>query len=399
MVGTTSGESDFFLSCADCLLESFDRIELRPPALTGEHMISGRRSLNLEMVSWGSQVPLLWKIDAEPTMIPLQQGVSVYNLPNDTVTMLDTYIRTFRLPNQFNVTPSFTTTAGSSIIIATVSNNSLLPGYWFQITTPVYIDGLVLFGFYQVIDIINTNSFTFAAAGAGTTGLSGGTLALFTTTASSSLVQITLNNHGYAAGEMFNVAATTNVGGISLYGTFPITTVIDLNNFVIQTYMVASSAATAYENGGLMQIQGQSNGVDPIDRILTPIGRTDYAQFPDKFTQTIPTQYLLLRNVNPTVTLYQVPDGNGPYVLMTYLMRRIQNANPSMNEIPDVHFLALDALCARLSARLAVKYAKAMLPVLQRLAKEAWDNFIEENRERAEVYLAPNLSPYWNIGG
>ena len=399
-MGNTSGIANYFLSNADVTLEALDRIELRPPAITGEHLISSRRSLNLEMASWNNQVPLLWKIDSQPTQIPLQQGVSVYNLPADTVTMLDTYIRTFQLPDQFNVTPAFTTTAGSNVITATISNNGLLPGYWFQIVTPVYIDGLVLFGYYQVIETINTNTFTFAtSAGNGLVGVSGGTLALFTTTATSSLVQITLNNHGYAAGQMFNVAATTNVDGISLYGAYNITSVIDLNNFVIQTNQVANALATSYENNGQLRIQGQSYSVDPIDRILTPIGRTDYAQFPDKYTQTIPTQYLFLRNVNPTITLYQVPDGNGPYVLVTYLMHRIQNADLGMAETPDVHFLFLDALCAKLAERLAVKYAKAMLPVLKPMADEAWNNAIQENRERAENYIVPNLSGYWNIGG
>ncbi len=394
----TSGQSDYFLSCNDVLLESFDRIELRPPALTGEHMISGRRSMNLEMASWGNKVPLLWKIDSTPTMIPLQQGVSVYNLPTDTVTMLDTYIRTFQLPTQFNVTPDFTTIAGSNIITAVVADNAMLPGYWFQITTPIAIDGLVLFGFYEVINVISPSSFTFAAIGNGVSGIvHGGTLPLFTTTASSPLVQVTLANHGYVAGETFNVAASTTVDGIVLFGQYTISGVTDADSFIISTFSVASSSTSASENNGQVRIQAQSVNVDPIDRILTPIGRTDYAMLPDKFTQTIPTQYLFLRNVNPTVTLYQVPDGNGPYVLMTYLMRRIQNANPGMYEIPDIHFLFMDALCATLAARLAVKYAKKMLPVLQPLAKEAMDLALEENRERAEVMLAPNLAPYWRI--
>ena len=396
-MATTSGKSDYFLSNADILIESFDRIELRPPALTGEHMISGRRSLNLEMASWGSQVPLLWKVDTVPTLIPLQQGVSVYDLPTDTVTMLDTYIRTFQLPNQFNFTPAFTTTANSNIITANIANTGLLPGFWFQLTTPVYIDGIVLFGFYEVINTLSTSSFTFQAAANGTAGVSGGVVPVFTSTSASTLIQVTLNNHGYAAGQMFNVAASTLVGGITLYGAYNIASVTDLNNFVIQTYQQASSSAIVSENNGQAQIQGQSYSVNPLDRILTPIGRTDYAEFPDKFTQTIPTQYLFMRNIQPTVTLYQVPDGNGPYVLSVYLMRRIQNADVSMGEIPDIHFLALDAICAKMAARLAVKYAKKMLPILQPLAKEAWDNFIVENREKAEDYIVPNLAPYYRM--
>lgn len=396
----TSNDNSFFLSVGDCILEAFDRLEVRPVAITGEMMVSARRSINLELtVSWPNNVPLLWKIDATPTLIPLQQGVSVYNLPTDTVTMLDTYIRTFQLPNQFNVTPNFTTTAGSNIIAASIANNGMLPGYWFQITTPIAIDGLVLFGFYEVIDVTGVGTFTFAALDNAVAGVANaGTLPLFHTTARSTAVQVTLANHGYVAGQSFNVAAATTVAGITLLGSYNITSIIDVNNFIIQTFSTAAVAASAYENNGQLQVQAQGTNISPIDRILTPIGRTDYAEFPNKFTQTIPTQYLFLRNVNPTVTLYQVPDGNGPYVLQTYLMRRIQNANPSMTEIPDVHYLFLDALCAKLAVRLAVKYAKAMLPVLKQEAKEAWDSAITENKEQGvETYITPNLSSYWNI--
>lgn len=396
---STSGTADFFLSNSDVVIEAFERCEMFPPAITGNHMLSARRSLNLELTSaWPNFVPLLWKIDEEPTQIPLQQGVATYNIPTDTVTMLDTYIRTFQLPSQFNVTPAFTTAIGSSTVTATVGNNGMLPGYWFQITTPVAIDGLVLYGFYQVIATLNSGSFTFAATGTGAAGASGGTLPLFTTVSTQTTVQVTLANHGYTvAGQTFNVAVATTVGGITLLGTYTITGITDANNFVIQTSMVASSSTSGTENNGQVQFQCQSQSVDPIDRILTPMGRTDYAELPDKFKQTIPTQYLFLRNINPTVTLYQVPDGNGPYVLSTYLMRRIQDANLGMGQAPDVHFLFLDALCARLAVRLAVKFGKKLLPVLKQEASEAWEAAITENRERVEIMLAPNLSSYYRL--
>lgn len=396
-MATTSGQSSFFLSNGDLIIEAMDRLEIRSGEITSEHMVSARRSLGLEMVSWDNQVPLLWKIDATPTLIPLQQGVSVYNLPTDTVTMLDTYIRTFQLLNQFNPVPNFTTTLNSNIVTAVIANNGMLPGYWFQVVVPVAVGGLLLFGFYQVATLIDTNTFTFVAASNATASTSTCSVPLFTSTAGSPFVHVTFAGHGLVAGESFNVTVQTNVGGIILLGSYLVSNVSDANNLTISTFMNASSSVSVYENGGNTQIQAQSTSADPIDRILTPIGRTDYAQFPDKFTQTIPTQYLFLRNVNPTVTLYQVPDGNGPYVLSVYLMRRIQNANLGMGEIPDVHFLALDALCAKLAARLAVKYAKAMLPVLKADAKEAMDLFLTENREKAEEYVVPNLSPFWRM--
>ena len=68
-----------------------------------------------------------------------------------------------------------------------------------------------------------------------------------------------------------------------------------------------------------------------------------------------------------------------------------------MGQTADVHFRFLDALCAKLAARLAIKYAKPMLAVLAPAAKDAWDNAIGEERERAENFIMPDLSGYYRI--
>ena len=393
---TTSGISNFDPSLSDIILEAFDRLEMRPTELTSEHVISARRSLNFELTAWSSQVPLLWAIDSQT--IPLQQGVATYTIPSDTVTMLDTYVRTYQLSNQFNVTPAFSTTLGSATVAVSLAANGVQPGFWINIKTPVAVGGILLYGFYQVDSLNSANSFNVIASGVATSTVSiGGILAQFVSTSSSSSVTVNLPNHGLAQSNYFNVQVTTLVGGIYLSGQYTVQSVISPNSFVIATQEIASYNDAQYENLGLCQFMTQSANADPIDRILIPIGRTDYAMYPDKFVQSVPSVYWQDRTINPTVTLYQVPDGNGPYSLIYYRMRRLQNANPSMGQTADVHFRFLDALCAKLAARLAIKYAKPMLAVLAPAAKDAWDNAIGEERERAENFIMPDLSGYYRI--
>jgi hypothetical protein len=375
------------------VVESFDRLEVRPTALTSEHMISARRSINLELLSWGNAVPLLWKMQL--LSIPLLQGVATYSLPVDTDTVLDTYVRTFQLPNQFNVGGAFTTTSGSNVVTVVISGSALQPGYWINITTPVAIGGLLLSGFYQTVTQINATTFTFVAAGNATSSVTGGTLPQFFTTSGSTSVTCVLANHGLSAGQTFNIAATTLVGNVTLLGSYTVASVTNSSTFIFTAASQASSTASAFENSNLVQFFTQSSTVDPIDRFLEPVGRTDYAMYPDKFVQGVPNVYWVNRTITPTITLYQVPDGNGPYVLYLWRMVRIQDAALGNGQTPDVHFLFWDALCAKLAARLAVKYDKAMLPVLQPLAKEAWEMAINENRERAQNFIMPELSVYY----
>lgn len=391
----SSGQTNWSLSNAEVLLEAFDRCEMRPDSLTGEHMQSARRSLNLELQHWGNYGINLWEVDLQT--ISLVQGVTVYNIPSDTITMLDTYLRLVQLPTIFNASVAFSTTIASNQVTITISNSGLLTGYWINIITPVSVGGIVLQGFYQVTQALSNDNFVITAASLATAMVTnGGLLPLFTTFANSPNITVTLANHGLLTGQQFIVGAPTTVGGVTISGGYTITSVIDSANFTISAAQNAFEATTAYENAGNVQIQAQNATVQPTDRVMTPIGRTDWAVISDKTVQGYPTVYWYDRNINQTVTIWQPPDQNGPYVLYYYRMKRIQTANPTMGETPDVPYLFYEALCARMAARMAVKYAKAMLPILQPLAEKAMQEAMDENRERADIYIQPMIAQYWN---
>ncbi len=66
----------------------------------------------------------------------------------------------------------------------------------------------------------------------------------FTTTSGSSLVAVESTAHTLTQGSTITIAEADAVGGLDLNGTFPITTITDADNFVIDTDTEASSSAT-----------------------------------------------------------------------------------------------------------------------------------------------------------
>ena len=87
---TTSGTQDFNLDLNDLIEEAFERcgLELR----TGYDFRTARRSLNLLTIEWANRGINLWTI--EQGSIPMVQGQIVYDLPVDTIDLLDSVIRT-----------------------------------------------------------------------------------------------------------------------------------------------------------------------------------------------------------------------------------------------------------------------------------------------------------------
>jgi hypothetical protein len=96
---TTSGTASFNLDLSDLVEEAFERAgkELR----TGYDLRTARRSLNLLTVEWANRGINLWTI--EQGAIPMVTGQSTYDLPVDTIDLLDTVIRTGTGQNQIDI--------------------------------------------------------------------------------------------------------------------------------------------------------------------------------------------------------------------------------------------------------------------------------------------------------
>jgi hypothetical protein len=86
----TSGTSVFNLDLSELVEEAFERCgaELR----TGYDLKTARRSLNLLFADWANRGVNLWTV--EQGSINLVQGTATYNLPDNTVDLLEHVIRT-----------------------------------------------------------------------------------------------------------------------------------------------------------------------------------------------------------------------------------------------------------------------------------------------------------------
>ena len=96
---TTTGVADFNLDLNALVEEAFERCgqELR----TGYDMRTARRSLNLLTIEWANKGINLWTI--EQGEIAMVQGQIEYNLPVDTIDLLDQVIRTQTGINQTDI--------------------------------------------------------------------------------------------------------------------------------------------------------------------------------------------------------------------------------------------------------------------------------------------------------
>ena len=99
---TTTGTALFNLDLSEIIEEAFERCgsELR----SGYDFKTARRSLNLLFAEWGNRGINLWTV--EEGAIPMVTGQAVYNLPIDTVDLLDQVIRTGTGQNQSDITIS-----------------------------------------------------------------------------------------------------------------------------------------------------------------------------------------------------------------------------------------------------------------------------------------------------
>ena len=96
---TTSGTANFNLDISDIIEEAFERNgqELR----TGYELKTARRSLNLLTIELANRGINMWTI--EQGSIPLVTGQATYDIPADTIDLLDMVIRTGTSQSQTDI--------------------------------------------------------------------------------------------------------------------------------------------------------------------------------------------------------------------------------------------------------------------------------------------------------
>jgi hypothetical protein len=139
------------------------------------------------------------------------------------------------------------------------------------------------------------------------------------------------------------------------------------------------------------------SGQSEFDRIVLPISRTEYAYTPNKNLQSPPTVFWFDRLINPTVTMWPVPDQSNYYTFTYYRVIQVQDANYENGQTVDIPYRWFDAFAAGLAARLAAIYAPERAPLLEPKAETAYIIAATQDTENVPMYLTPGLSGYYRI--
>lgn len=155
-----------------------------------------------------------------------------------------------------NPAVSVTTTTSSNAVLITDTGSNITNYDSVFVLTHISVGGIIIFGFYRTYQV-SANQYQILLTdtlGNPVIPLSavtnGGAVALFNTTAASSVVTVTLADHGYSSGDTYPILVSTSVGGVTLFGNYIVTGVSSSSQFTIQAQNAATSTTSASINGG-----------------------------------------------------------------------------------------------------------------------------------------------------
>jgi hypothetical protein len=147
-----------------------------------------------------------------------------------------------------------------------------------------------------------------------------------------------------------------------------------------------------------------ASSTQPIDRIILPVSRTEYASYPNKEQTGFPTIFWFDRLIDssrstgspgPSVTLWPVPDGTSSQSLSYYRVRQIQDSNFTSGQTVEIPYLWLEAFAYGLASRLAIIWNPQKAMLLKPLADEAYQIAADQNVETAQQYISPQIQGYF----
>lgn len=159
------------------------------------------------------------------------------------------------------------------------------------------------------------------------------------------------------------------------------------------TYTVPNNAVTVLDVYARIQ---QGNG-PPVDRIMIPVSRSEYAAYAVKSQQGFPTVFWFDRLLSPTLTLWLVPDGTSAQFLQYYYVSQIQDANLPGGQQPEIPYRFLEAFADALAYRLARMWAPEKAQLLKAVADESYQIAAMQDEEQATQYISPMTNSYWRV--
>ena len=338
------------------MIEAFERLGVVLPELVGNPLYSAINSLNILFTDW-ARYNNLYSI--KPFMANVIQGQKNYQLPIGTADIPEREVSVASITRQLGGIAS--SSAGG------VAQNAF--------------DG-------------NPNT------------------ACTQTTPNGNITYLYNNNNGYGIdyiGIQSNVTATYNIV-IEYAPIFGADWVTAINTgsqdyeigqqvwYVNPTPQLAKYWRIRETGGATLNIQEVYFCTHNISRQLSLLSRSQYLGISTKDQQGSVSSYVFNRDVNPSITLWPVPDGAADY---PYLILNLKVLNPQITTLTDVVAIPsrfYEALCAGLAVKLAEKARVIGVDVppdkiarLAAQAEKAMEDIEQEDTEHSPYIFQFNL--------
>jgi hypothetical protein len=170
---------------------------------------------------------------------------------------------------------------------------------------------------------------------------------------------------------------------------------------LVETALVQGQATYAVDAKTVMVLDAymriDNGSAQPIDRIILPVSRTEYASYANKEQQGFSTTFWFDRLISPTITLWPVPDGTSAQYLRYYRVTQAEDAAIQNGQTVDIPYRWLEAFADGLAYRLAKIWKPEMAAPLKALADESYNVAAYQDVEQANQYITPQVMGYYRV--
>ena len=132
---------------------------------------------------------------------------------------------------------------------------------------------------------------------------------------------------------------------------------------------------------------------EDTDLPMTRISRSQYSSLPKKSTTAKPNQFMVDKQLTPTVTVYPAPDKSSSYTLIMNVLTRMDDADAGANTM-EMPYRFYPCLAAGLAYYISLKKAPDRTGMLKQLYEEEFLRAMNQDEPRSSFRIAPDLRSY-----
>jgi hypothetical protein len=166
--------------------------------------------------------------------------------------------------------------------------------------------------------------------------------------------------------------------------------------FIVDIPTLANYFRIRETGGATLNIEEAYFNTSTNDRKLTRVSRADYMAYPNKNQSGAPSSFYVARVINPTITLWTVPNSQYNCLFFTYI--EMPEDIGAMTDSPPVPSRFLEALASALAYKLALKEKNLeVLDALRADAEKAFKSAYIEDRERVPLTIYGNSQGWGRV--